>query len=183
MTIHHHPPEELLTAFAAGLLDLGQHVAVATHLVGCAHCREAVRTMEHVGGAVLTGLPPTAMSAGALAGVEARLDRLVPATALPPRHAAGLADVPGLPPFVREYTAGPWRWIAPKVHLRSDSAARSEPDAGLSVAITAGYENDRAYPHRFRNELRAVGKLCSCRRDISGRAISISVTARTTTRS
>ncbi len=79
MTIHHHPPEELLTAFAAGLLDLGQHVAVATHLVGCAHCRDAVRTMEHVGGAVLTGLPPSAMSVGALASVEARLDRLVPA--------------------------------------------------------------------------------------------------------
>ena len=35
--------------------------------------------MEHVGGAVLTGLPPTAMSAGALASVEARLDGLVPA--------------------------------------------------------------------------------------------------------
>lgn len=118
MTIHHHPPEELLTAYAAGLLDLGQHVAVATHLVGCARCRDAVRTMEYVGGAVLAGLPPTAMSSGAFASVEARLDRLVAATTSPPRRAAGLADVPGLPPFVREYAAGPWRWIAPKVHLR-----------------------------------------------------------------
>lgn len=118
MKIHHHPPEELLTAYAAGLLDLGQHVAVATHLVGCARCRDAVRTMEYVGGAVLAGLPPTAMSSGAFASVEARLDRLVAATTSPPRRAAGLADVPGLPPFVREYAAGPWRWIAPKVHLR-----------------------------------------------------------------
>ena len=118
MTIHHHPPQELLVAFAAGLLDLGQHVAVATHLVGCPHCRDAVRTMQHVGGAVLSGLPPTAMSTGALASVAARLDGLAAAAALPPRRAAGLADVPGLPPFVREYTAGPWRWIAPKVHLR-----------------------------------------------------------------
>lgn len=118
MTIHHHPPDELLTAFAAGLLDLGQHVAIATHLVGCTHCRDAVRTMEHVGGAVLAGLPPTAMSSGAFASVAARLDRLVAPAALPPRRAAGLADIPGLPPFVREYAAGPWRWIAPKVHLR-----------------------------------------------------------------
>ncbi|MDO8396420.1 MAG: ChrR family anti-sigma-E factor [Bradyrhizobium sp.] len=118
MTIHHHPPEELLTAFAAGLLDLGQHVAIATHLVGCARCRDAVRAMEHVGGAVLAGLLPTAMSGGALASVEAGLDRLVAATTSPPRRAAGLADVPGLPQFVREYPAGPWRWIAPKVHLR-----------------------------------------------------------------
>ena len=28
MTIHHHPPEELLAAFAAGLLDLGQQLAL-----------------------------------------------------------------------------------------------------------------------------------------------------------
>ena len=117
MTIHHHPPEEFLVAFAAGLLDLGQRVAIATHLVGCPHCRDAVRTMEHVGGAMLTGLPPSAMSAGALASVKARLNVPV-ASAAPPRRAGGLADVPGLPNFVREYSAGRWRWIAPKVHLR-----------------------------------------------------------------
>jgi putative transcriptional regulator len=126
MTIHHHPPEGLLAAFAAGLLDLGQHVAIATHLVGCSHCRDAVRTMEHVGGAMLTGLSPTAMSIGALASVEARLNRLVP-PAGPPRRAAGLADVPGLPPFVREYAVGPWRWIAPKVHLRPIQLPEASP--------------------------------------------------------
>lgn len=48
MTVHHHPPDELLGAFAAGTLDLGQHVAIATHLVGCAKCRGAVQAMEHV---------------------------------------------------------------------------------------------------------------------------------------
>jgi putative transcriptional regulator len=117
MTIHHHPAGELLTAFAAGVLDLGQHVAIATHLVGCSHCRAAVRTMEHVGGAVLAGLPPTAMSTGALAAIEARLNNAVAATT-PARGAAGLADVPGLPGFVRDFPAQPWKWIAPKVHLR-----------------------------------------------------------------
>ena len=119
MMIYHHPPEDLLAAFAAGLLDLGQHVAIATHLVGCPHCRVTVRTMEHVGGAVLAGLPPTAMSTGAFATVEARLNNPVPSSAATPaRDAGGLADVPGLPHFVREYPASPWKWIAPKVHLR-----------------------------------------------------------------
>jgi putative transcriptional regulator len=118
MKIHHHPPEELLMAFAAGLLDLGQQVAVATHLVGCPHCRNSVRAVEHVGGALLAGLPPTAMSTAALANVEARLDAPVSSAAIPPRRAEGLADVPGLPHFVRNYSAGPWRWIAPKVHFR-----------------------------------------------------------------
>lgn len=118
MTIHHHPPDELLTAFAAGMLDLGQHVAIATHLVCCPHCRATVRTMEYVGGTVLTGLPPTAMSTGALADVEARLNDLaLSSAATPAPGAARLADVPGLPRFVREYPAGSWKWIAPKVQL------------------------------------------------------------------
>ena len=36
MTIAHHPGEDLLAAFAAGSLDLGQRVAIATHLAACA---------------------------------------------------------------------------------------------------------------------------------------------------
>jgi putative transcriptional regulator len=119
MTIHHHPPDELLTAFAAGVLDLGQHVAMATHLVGCPHCRAMVRAMEHVGGTVLAGLPPAEMSKRAFAAVEARLDDVALAVAArPARGAAERADLPGLPRFVRDYPAGSWKWIAPKVHLR-----------------------------------------------------------------
>ena len=75
--------------------------------------------MEHVGGAVLSDLPATPMSPGAFAAIEARLDELAPAVATGSRKvAAGLDDVPGLPPFVRDYPSGSWQWIAPKVHLR-----------------------------------------------------------------
>lgn len=118
MTIQHHPPEELLTSFAAGVLDLGQHVAIATHLVACPRCRAAVRAMEHVGGAVLSGLPPSVMSAGCFAAVEARLAGSVRNYAEPAaRGSATLAEVAGLPDFVRGYPASVWKWIAPKVHL------------------------------------------------------------------
>src|SRR6478735_4001963 len=104
MTIQHHPPDELLTAFAAGVLDLGQHIAVATHLVGCPRCRTSKRAMEHVGGTILAGLPPTEMSTGAFVAVEARLgDMAPPAASTPARGAADLTDVPGLPRFVRNY--------------------------------------------------------------------------------
>jgi putative transcriptional regulator len=116
MTIHHHPPDELLTAFAAGILDLGQHIAIATHLVQCPHCRASVRAMEHVGGAILVGMTPTEMSIGAFATVEARLGEVaLSAATKSARGAAELADVPGLPRFVRSYPAGSWKWIAPKM--------------------------------------------------------------------
>lgn len=116
MTISHHLPDELLTAFAAGTLDLGQHVAVATHLVGCPHCRTMARAMEQVGGVVMDGLPPSEMSPGAFAAVEARLGGS--AAVAPAPASAGFRDIPGLPPFVRSYGDRSWKWIAPKVHFR-----------------------------------------------------------------
>jgi putative transcriptional regulator len=119
MTIRHHPPDELLASFAAGVLDLGQHVAMATHLVGCRQCRTMMRAMEHVGGTMLASLPPTEMSAEAFAAVGAKLGDVMIAAATPPApRGAERADVPGLPGFVRNYLAGSWKWIAPKVHLR-----------------------------------------------------------------
>jgi len=119
MTIEHHPPEQLLTAFSAGTLDLGQHVAIATHAAGCARCRWWVRVAEHVGGATLEDSPPAPMAATALDLALARLD--VPATkagviASPPD---GAQDIPGLPAFVHRYPAGDWKWIAPRLFMRS----------------------------------------------------------------
>ena len=119
MTIQHHPSDELLTSFAAGTLDQGQHVAIATHLISCSHCRGWMHAMEHVGGSVLVGLSPTAMSRDAFTRVEARLNE--PAQATKPAVisvSAPLDDVAGLPAFVRRYPARPWKWIAPRVHLR-----------------------------------------------------------------
>jgi putative transcriptional regulator len=75
--------------------------------------------MEAVGGLLLEDLSPTPMASGALASVEARLDERsqeAKATAPVPM---GADDMPGLPPFVRRYTFAPWKWIAPRVHLRS----------------------------------------------------------------
>lgn len=119
MSIEHHPPEPVLAGFAAGTLDHGQHVAIATHLVSCPQCRSFMRSMEHVGGDVLTKLPPAAMSSRALANLEARLDQPAPpavAAETPPLVAE--SEIPGLPTFVRRYRFGNWQWIAPSVRLR-----------------------------------------------------------------
>lgn len=119
MSIQHHPVDELLTAFAAGTLDLGQHVAIATHLIRCPRCRDAMHLMEHVGGAMLAELSPTPMSGGALARVEARLRQPAVYEARREETQPGtLDDMPGLPAFVRRYPAASWKWIAPGVRLR-----------------------------------------------------------------
>jgi putative transcriptional regulator len=118
MSIEHHPPDSMLAAFATGTLDHGQHIAIATHLVSCAHCRRFARSMEQVGGAVLDRLQPAAMSSRALAEVEARLNE--PARPAAKQMAPSLSEteVPALPQFVRRYRFENWKWIAPSVHLR-----------------------------------------------------------------
>jgi hypothetical protein len=73
MTTEHHPSDVELAAFAAGTLD-DQSYAIATHVRGCASCHAFVCAMEHVGGIVLDGLPPTSLAGGSLAAVMARLD-------------------------------------------------------------------------------------------------------------
>jgi putative transcriptional regulator len=117
MTIQHHPPYELLTGFASGTLDFGQHVSIATHLVACSQCAHTIHTLEHVGGSVLANLPPSSMSPGAFQKTEARLTR--PEAA----KASGMSPVPAvdatdrLPSFVRALPMGPWRWVAPRMSL------------------------------------------------------------------
>jgi putative transcriptional regulator len=118
MSIEHHPTDALLAAFAAGTLDHGQHIAIATHLVACPQCRIFIRSMEQVGGTVLTSLPPAAMSNGALAKVEARLNE--PARPAVAKSLPAMTDdeVHGLPKFVYRYQFGNWQWVAPSVYLR-----------------------------------------------------------------
>ncbi len=132
MTIMHHPSVSLLTAFSAGTLDLGQHIAVATHALSCAQCRKWTHTVEQLGGATLDNLRPAAMASDALSLVLSRLDEPVKTakhdiTASPSALApSALAEVPGLPKFVGRYSAGEWKWIAPRLHLRPIHV----PDAG-----------------------------------------------------
>ena len=116
--IEHHPEALMLTAFAAGTLDHGQHVAIATHLVGCARCRGWICSMEQVGGTVLTRLPPAAMSSDALGRTQARLNDMEARAPAPAAPAPPDPSMAGLPGFVRRYRFGSWQWVAPRVHLR-----------------------------------------------------------------
>jgi putative transcriptional regulator len=117
MTILHHPEDSFLAAFAAGTLDLGQHVAIATHLVACALCRQSVRTFECVGSLVLEDLPPTALSQ-TFGDMEGRLHASEEAASIEEAHALSDVTTPGLPDFVRGYHFSHWRWAAPGLRLR-----------------------------------------------------------------
>ncbi|HME84144.1 MAG TPA: ChrR family anti-sigma-E factor [Roseiarcus sp.] len=115
MTIAHHPDEDLLAAYAAGSLDLGQRVAIATHLKACESCRDWVRAMEQVGGAMIADTAPAALTEGALARALARIDEPPPVARARPL----CGDAPeNLPRFVKAYEFGRWRRIAPRIAMR-----------------------------------------------------------------
>jgi putative transcriptional regulator len=135
MTIAHHPDEDLLAACAAGTLDLGQRVAIATHLAACESCCDWVRAMEQVGGALIADTAPAALAEGALARTLARLDESPPALGARPL----CGDAPeNLPRFVKAYEFGRWRRIAPRIAVRPIRLPEPGPTRVFLLKAAAG---------------------------------------------
>lgn len=104
--ICHHPKETTLAEFAAGTLDEGRSLVVATHVAMCAACRRFMAALEHVGGRLLEQSEPAAMSADAKVKTLRRL-----AESDAQRRQPGDA--------LSRYLMGPWRWIGPGIHRRA----------------------------------------------------------------
>jgi putative transcriptional regulator len=144
MSIVKHPTDELLLAYAAGTLDPGEHIAMATHLLPCRQCRAFVDAMEGAGGSLLGDLAPTAMSEGALSRIEALLDAPMPEPAPPVAANARLGAVDGLPGYVRRLPAAAWRWVAPGLHIQRLTPPADSPTRVFLLKAKPGM---RLLPH------------------------------------
>ncbi|MDM0111146.1 ChrR family anti-sigma-E factor [Variovorax sp. J22R133] len=114
--IQHHPDDDLLLGHAAGKLDSGRALVVASHLELCAHCRERVRLFETVGGAMLEDVTPADVSAQALAQTWAAIDSPAPRPSGRQRPAGTRPELPAgmaWPRALKDCQASRWRWIAP----------------------------------------------------------------------
>ena len=118
MTIAHHPSDFRLLDYAAGRLDEGQRLLVATHLAICSTCDREVAMLERVGGALLAAIPPTPLEPDARDRILARLDVLTRDEAIASRDQRP-PDMPELPEALRPYPLGPWNWAGPGVHWRA----------------------------------------------------------------
>lgn len=94
MTINHHLDEATILAYAAGTLGEAHGFAVATHLAFCAHCREAVRKAEALGGSILTANEEQAVSDSCRSATLASLDAVSPAKPKAPLQ--NRTDVPAV---------------------------------------------------------------------------------------
>lgn len=116
MTIRHHPTNETLAAYAAGTLDLGRRLVVASHVERCAACRGFAHAVKRAAGVMLEDMAPVPMSEDALAHTLARIER-EPAAQKPTSAASSWTDA-DMPACLKPYEMGRWRWVGPGVEMR-----------------------------------------------------------------
>jgi putative transcriptional regulator len=109
--VQHHPSDLALAEFAAGILDEGRALVLATHLAACASCREVARGFERVRGAILQASEPMPMAPDAL-------QRALQALALDEKQTSRRLpeEAPASP--LSHYQLGAWRRIGPRVRWR-----------------------------------------------------------------
>lgn len=72
--IHHHVPDAMLAAYAAGNLPQAFATVVASHVSLCGQCRAALEAHQAVGGAVLEETRAVAVSSSLKADILSQLD-------------------------------------------------------------------------------------------------------------
>lgn len=165
MSPRYHPSHAMLVDYAAGALQPGRALVMATHVHACPLCRQEVTLAESVGGALLDELPPVAMAAGALEAALARLDEPPPE---PPSAAAAQPrpDWIEVPNDVLEAALKRKRWAAPGVWVapiskgpKGQSTYLLRVAAGMAVplhshkgvemiCVLKGAYKDRGHIHR-----------------------------------
>ena len=171
MTIMHHPSDTTLAAFASGTLDEARALVLATHLSLCRQCRDAVRTFESVGGALLESIEPAPITAGALDRAMAKLGQVAEQVVEQAEAAApvrrDLAGTDTLPAPLSHYAMGPWRWLGRGIAWRSvdvpsDDAVRvfmlkAAPGTKLPKHRHTGTEWTCVFQGAFRHQLGRYG--------------------------
>lgn len=105
-----HPSSAVLLDHVAGTLGFAHHLVVATHLLSCPGCRDAVAFCEKIGSTLLGRIRPVEPPSGLLQRCLVDLDRAEM------RRARGRRiEDPILPPSLAGLEAGPLRWLAPGI--------------------------------------------------------------------
>jgi putative transcriptional regulator len=131
--INYHPSDFSLARLAGGTLGAGPRLVVATHLSGCAQCRERVRLFEAAGGAMLTDAAPARLRADAFQQALLRLGEAEPRAEPQPRVLH-----PDLPPPLNAYQIGPWRQVRRGFQWRRLRLPESRDANVIMLRVAAG---------------------------------------------
>lgn len=104
MSAKHHLSDDLILAYATGVLDEAASLLVATHMALCPQCRKALELAEALGGNLIESEEAVEVSDTALDAVMARIGRTPEAASARPARPAGKAFI--LPQPLRDYAGG-----------------------------------------------------------------------------
>lgn len=127
MSPRHHPSDDILTAYSAGVLEPGFGLVVGAHVEVCAHCRGRVLGFEAASGAALEALPDADVSASALSDVMLRLDAQEPAAL---RQDAR--------PLLERLSLKPKKWIAPGVWVAAVDTPHARENRVYLLSVAPG---------------------------------------------
>jgi len=153
--IRHHPDDALLLGLASATLARGPAVVVAAHAERCPRCRERLRELDAVGGALLEAAEPMVLAPGALARTLARVDAIEPAaedagaaspTTAQARFRAGLPVGTAWPRCLSDSVPDGWRWLGPGMRW-SRLTLRADPAANVFLLRIAAGKNLPTHTH------------------------------------
>jgi putative transcriptional regulator len=127
----HHPSDDVLATYAAGVSEPGFGLVVAAHLEQCAHCRARVAAYEAVSGAALADLQSAAINEDALGRVMARLDEKPAAPPIDPR------------PLLERLPLKPRKWIAPGVWVAAVDTPHAPDNRVYLLSVAPGMPTAR----------------------------------------
>lgn len=158
--IRHHVDDDLLLAQAAGRLRAGLSLVVGVHLDGCTECRQRLRLLEAVGGALVEASEPLPLAPEAWTRTLERIDGEAAPTARPAPVAA-TAPLPlpagmAWPRRLDACRASRWNWMGPGMRFARLSLPE-DPQARLFLLrIGAG----RSLPRHSHHGLELTQVLC-----------------------
>jgi putative transcriptional regulator len=123
----HHPSDEIVTAYAAGLLEPGFGLVVGAHIEICARCRARVASFEAASGAALKQAPADEVGGDALSKVMARLD-----------EAAPVETAPDARPLIDRLPLKRRRWVAPGVWVAGVATPHAPQNRVYLLSVAAG---------------------------------------------
>jgi len=135
-TIHHHPADEVLLAYAAGSLDEATSLLVATHITLCPDCRKAVEAAETVGGELFEELEVAPFDSNAIDRMISLLDDEREPIDDAPVHFERPANENAVPRPLAQYIGEhlenvSWKWLGPGVRYADITVRGMGPSVGL----------------------------------------------------
>jgi len=140
MTIHHHPDDATLMAYAAGAVPEGFSLVLAAHLESCPRCRDRLAEAQALGGELLETMAPAAPPGGGLAEVWDLIGDAAPEPAPPPPKARPRDGLPSvLAPYLeRGFDDIPWRSLVPGIRQYVLDGVESGKGSVRLLAIAPG---------------------------------------------